>query len=426
MQVTRNDISPTHVKLSVSADSKFLSTAKDYALKKLSQDVNVPGFREGSAPSNLVEKHIDQTRLQSSFLEEAINNLYMQLIRSEKLRPVTDPKVELKKFVPFTTLDFEVEVEVVGKIKLPDYKKMKKTKPKANITAKDINEVMQSLQIRLAKRNTVKRPAKNGDEVLIDFKGFNNKKEPVNGADGKAYPLLLGSKTFIPGFEENLLGLKSDQTKSFKIKFPADYNVKALASSEVTFEVVVNSVYELEKPELDDKFAAQAGPFKTIAELKSDIKKQLGLERQNAAERQFENELIQDIADKSEVEIPKILVDQQIMRGEQEEKQNLTYKGQTWQEHLAEEGVTEEEHRERNRATARESVKVGLALSEIASKENIEITPEELEIRIQLLKGQYKDPAMQTELDKPENREDIASRLMTEKTISKLVDYAVK
>lgn len=194
----------------------------------------------------------------------------------------------------------------------------------------------------------------------------------------------------------------------------------------MTFKVEVKKVQELKEPKADDEFASKAGPFKTLAELKADIKKQLSAERQGQADNEYTNELIQKIVKKAELEVPKALVEDELLRMEEQEKQNLVYRGQTWQEHLAEEGLTEEQHRERQRPDAAERVKAGLVLSEIADKEGLEVTPEELEIRLQLLKGQYQDPQMQAELDKPANRRDIESRLLTEKTLAKLTEYASK
>jgi trigger factor len=208
------------------------------------------------------------------------------------------------------------------------------------------------------------------------------------------------------------------------VTFPKDYGVAALQNKKVTFAVRIHKVQEMVLPKTDDTFAAQAGPFKTLADLKKDIKQQLVLERSQEGNRAFENEVLVAVAEKSDVEIPKALVDDQIERSERDERQNLTYRGQTWQEHLEEEGITEEEHRERNRATAEQSVKMGLILSEIATLEGIEVTPEELEVRIQLLKGQYQDLKMREELDKPEAAQDIINRLMTEKTLAQLVNYA--
>ncbi|HXY18161.1 MAG TPA: trigger factor [Candidatus Nitrosopolaris sp.] len=426
MQITRTDNSSTNVSLSVSAAGAELEPIKRHVLGRFAGQVKVPGFRAGHAPASVVEKHIDQRALLDEFLNHALNELYRRAVDHQKLRPVGQPKIEVKKFVPFTDLEFSAETDVIGPIILPDYKKIKLAKPKVEISAQDVNEVLKSLRERMAERKPVERPAKNGDEILIDFSGKDSDGQPVAGADGKDYPLILGSNSFIPGFEDNLIGVKAGETKQFTVKFPKNYGVAALQNKDVTFEVDAKKVSELAQPKLDDALAAKAGPFKTLAELKADIKKQLKIERQNQADRDYENQLVQTIADKTTVDIPESLLTEQVLAMEEEEKRNLTYRGQTWQEHLKEEGISEQQHRERNKPVAAGRVKAGLALSEIAEQEGLKVTPEELEIRLQLLKGQYQDPQMRAELDKPENRNDIANRLLTEKTLEKLTDYTTK
>ena len=185
-------------------------------------------------------------------------------------------------------------------------------------------------------------------------------------------------------------------------------------------------VQELAKPKLDDKFAATVGPFKTLTELKADIKKQLKVERQREDQQVYDNELLEKIAGKSTVIIPDSMIEEEITRLEEDEKRNMAYRGQTWQEHLKAEGVDDAGHRANKRPMAELRIKIGLLLGEIANREKVAVTPEELEVRIQLLKGQYTDAAMQDELDKPEGRRDIQARMMTEKTIDKLRGYATK
>jgi trigger factor len=425
MQVTKTHPTSTTVKLAVKADQNELNEVKQAVLAGLSNDVKVPGFRPGKAPANLVEKQIDPTALQSEFLEQAVNRLYVDAAQKENLRPIAQPKVEVTKFVPFTTLEFTAEVEAVGDIKLPNYKLIKVEAKKPQVTAKDVNEVIDNLRQRSATKQDVKRAAKSGDEVIIDFKGTDAKtKKPIDGTDGKEYPLTIGSKSFIPGFEEQLVGLKQGDKKAFDVTFPEDYGSKDLQGRAVTFEVTVLKVSQLNPAELNDKFAATVGPFKTLAELKSDIKKQLTAEKQREADRSFDNELLEKIAAKTEVAVPKTLVEEEIDRMEEEEKRNIVYRGQTWQEHLDAESLSAEAHREKQRAGAELRVKAGLVLGAIADKEQVNVTPEELEIRIQLLKGQYPDPSTQAELDKPEGRRDIHSRMMTEKTLDKLRAYS--
>jgi len=426
MTVKRTDKSPTEVTLAISADEAFLKRTKDHVLKELAPRVTVAGFRKGKVPMNLVEKNVDQTLLSTEFLDHAVNELYSKALAQENLRPIANPQIELKKFVPFTTVEFEATVEVIGPIKLGDYKKIKMAKPAAKVEAKEVDEVIQQLLTRAAEKKDVKRASKAGDQVVIDFKGIDAKtNEPISGGEGKAYPLILGSNSFIPGFEDNVIGMKAGDTKDFTITFPKEYGVAALQNRKVTFTVTVNQVQELVAPKLDDAFAATLGPVKTVKELKDDVRRQLEQEKQQQVDRDFENELVQKIADQATVAIPHVLIEEQITAAEDEERRNLTYRGQTWEEHLAEEGKTAEEHREDKRPIAEQRVKAGLVLSQIAEDEKIFVSPEELDIRMQILSAQYSgDPQMKAELAKEETRRDMTARMLTEKTIAKLTDYA--
>jgi trigger factor len=426
MHVKKSIQSDTLVTLAITADTAELEKIKTTVLKKLSRSVRITGFREGKAPLALVEKSVDQNALHTEFLDAALTEFYNVALKSEDVRPVTEPKLQISKFVPFTTLEFEVEVTTFGKVTLPDYKKIKKTMTAKTVEKADIEEVLTTLRTRAATKEDVTRPAALTDQVWIDFKGVDDKGKAISGAEGKDYPIVLGSKTFIPGFEENVVGLSAGEEKQFDVVFPKDYGTASLQNKKVTFTVTVNKVQVVVLPELNDAFAATVGPFKTVLELRTDIERELTAERVREARRLFENELVSEITKKSTVAVPDVLVEEQIDRAEQEEKQNLMYRGQTWEEHLKEEGVNEEEHREQKRAASLERVKAGLVLAEIADKEKIEILPEELEIRMQMLKGQYTDKAMQDELEKPDSRREIAARMLTEKTLDLLVESATK
>ena len=425
MQIKRETLNPTTVKITLDADQSLLDDVKQRVLGRLAKNMKLPGFRPGKAPLALVERNADNQALQADFLDEAINRLYSEAIEQEKLRPVGQPKVGIQKFVPFTTLGVTFELEVVGEVKLPDYKKIKLAKKPVVVTDADVADVIKSLRQRAAERTAVERSAKNGDEVTIDFTGVDAKtKEPISGADGKGYPLVLGSDSFIPGFESSVVGMKAGEQKEFTLTFPSDYGVGALQNRKVTFTVTAQKVQELSEPKADDAFAAKVGPFKTLAGLKEDIRKQLQTEKQAEADRAYENELLEKVADKTTVAIPGALIDDEVRHAEQQIRQNLLYRGQTWNEYLKEQGQTEEEYRKSLRMPAERRVKAGLALSEIAEREGITVTPEEFQIRMQLLKGQYQDKQMQAELEKPESARQVLSGMLTEKTVAKLVSYA--
>ncbi|MDQ3159265.1 MAG: trigger factor [bacterium] len=426
MKVTSKTITPTKVKLSVTADEASLSPIKAKVLKKLGAKVKVPGFRDGTAPPNMVEKHIDEQLLQSEFVDEALNHMYLKAASEQKLRPVSQPEVTLKKFVPFTTLEFEAEVEIMGEIKLPDYKKMSKKPKIVKIDPKDVDAVIDDLKKRMAEKKDVDRASKNGDQVWIDFKGEDMKGEAIKGADGKDYPLALGSKTFIPGFEDNLVGSKKDDEKEFTLTFPKEYGVKALANKKVKFAVKVTKVQEVIEPKLDDEMAAKLGPFKTVAELKENIKKELTHEKQGHADRELESEIVNAIADKTKMELPESFVKEQAEFILNDFKQNLTYRGQTYEQYLKDEQTTEEDHKKSLRPQAEKRVRTGLVMAEISNQEKIKIDDDEIEMRINLLKGKYQDPQMQGQLDTPQARREIASQVMSEKTLDRLKQLIVK
>src|SRR5438105_3900416 len=196
MRVIREDKSPTRIVLKVTAEASDLEPIRNHVLTHF-KDVKVPGFRAGKAPANLIEQHVSQQVFLDEFMEHALNDLYRRAVDQEQVRPLSTPKVQLKKFVPYTKMEFEAETEILGPVKLPNYKAIRVARKKPEVTAKDVEDVVKSLQVRMAERVDVDRPAKDGDELTIDFTGSDQDDKPVSGADGKDYPLVLGSKAFI-------------------------------------------------------------------------------------------------------------------------------------------------------------------------------------------------------------------------------------
>ena len=427
MQITELNTKDGVASFNVAADESELLSLKQITLTKLQPMVKTAGFRSGKVPTSLVEKNVDQQTLQSEFLEDSIGQIYSKAVALKNLRPVANPKISILKFVPFTTLEIGVEVEVIGDIKLPDYKKIKKEYPKVTVSVGDENDVLSNLKKRMSEKKDVDRAAKIGDQVWIDFKGADPKtNEPVKGADGENYPLILGSKTFIPGFEDNLVDLKAKQNKEFTLTFPKDYGFKALAGSKVKFSVNLTKVQEVIEPKLDDAFAAKAGPFKSLDKLKEDIKTQLTAEKTNQARQEFESQLVKEISDKTKVVIPEVLTKNQVDRMIQEVKQNLSYRGKTYEEMLEAEGISDDEYQKELSPRAEEYVKASIVLAEIAQTESIQVSTEELNERIEGLKKQYTDGKMRLELEKPAAQRDIKARMLSEKTLATLTEYATK
>ena len=413
----------THVTFLISASAAELAHAKEHAYAKFRPQVKVDGFRPGKAPDRIVEREIGGGTIQSEVLEHAVGHTYSDAVVQEKLAVIAPPDVQVKKFVPYTTLEYEATVEVVPPIKLPDYKKIKKAVKPVKVTPAQVDEMIEDLRRRVAKRVPAVRAAELGDEVKFDFDG---KKDgaAVAGAAGKNQTLKLGSNTFIPGFEAELVGLKVGDTKTFTITFPKDYHEQSLSGQPVAFTVTVHEVTALELPKVDDAFAAEVGPFKTVAELRADVTDQLKAEAEAAGKREYENELLDDIIKKSHLSVPDRLVSQQIERMKGEISQRLASSGLTMEQYLQAQSQTQEQLEAEIRPEAEKRVKLAMILSEIAKIEEMQVGADEINNEIDQLRVQYTDPVMQKELEGERIREDIYNHLMATKVISKLIDYA--
>lgn len=426
MNVKRTNISETELTLTILLDSKELEQVKKQAVAKLGAKMKVSGFRPGKVPAAVVEKQLDDNQLQVEVLQEAIELHYREAATKEDIRPLASPEINVKTFVPFTELNFEAKVEIMPEVKLGDYTKIKKTAPKVTVSEKEVTEVVDNLRTRVAKKEPVDRAAKNGDEVMLDFEGLDAKEKPVAGASGANYSLELGSKTFIPGFEEGLVGLKKGDKKDLKLSFPKDYHAKNLAGTKITFKVTVNSVNAVVLPKADDSFAATVGPFKTLADLKKDIKAQLTEQKTTEATSKIKDEIVEELVKKSKLALPKILISDQIESLAQDMRQNLTYRGITLPEYIEQEKFKDEDDWKEKvlKPQAERRVSVGMVLAEVADKEKLTVSEAELKERVALYQSQYQQQA--GDFNTPEMQREVLSRMLTEKTVDFLYASATK
>ncbi len=428
MKHTVKNSSPTKVIVTVTLDSGDLSPIHKQTLVRLARGVKAAGFRPGKVPLHVAEKQLDPNHVNNEVLEEAVNHSALDIFNKENLTALDRPKVEVSKYVPGQELEYTAEVEILPAVKLGDYKKLKASKEKAVVTNKDINEVIERLRTSMAAKQDVERPAKNGDEITMDFEGKDKDGNAVAGATGKDYSLVLGSKTFIPGFEEGLVGKKAGESFDLPLTFPKDYHHKPLAGAKVTFSVVLTTVKEVVAPTLDDAFASKAGPFKTLADLQADVKRELTDQKEREAIDKLKDELIGQLVKASTVPTPEVLVEDQMAAIERDFMQNLLYRGMTVEQYLQQQGLTTDEWRAKElRPQAVRRVEVGLALAELSKAEAIQVSSDELEKRLAEMMSRYGNNAEMTkQLDTPEARRDLANRVMTEKTVDRLVDLSSK
>jgi trigger factor len=424
MKTTVKNLSDTKVELTISLGTKELKDAEQVAVTKLAKSVKVPGFRKGNVPASVAAKHVDPAALAEQTLEDALSKAVAEAFLAENLQALDRPAVEVKKFVPGTELEFTAETEILPKVTLGDYKKLKAKKEVAKAEAKDVNEVIERMRAGMAEKKEVKREAKDGDETTIDFVG---KKDGVafDGGTGKDYSLVLGSNTFIPGFEEGIVGKKAGETFDIELTFPKDYHSADLKGQKVVFTTTLQAVKEQILPELTDEFAAKAGPFTSVKEMKDDIKRELQAQKDREATEKLKDELVKELVSISKVPTPEILIKDQAESIERDMTQNLMYQGLTLEQYLENKGFeSKEKWLETEVKEAAESrVKAGLVLAELSKVEKIEATNKELDEHVELYKKQYaNNPQMVAQFDQPEARRDIANRLLTEKTVDRLIE----
>lgn len=422
MKTKVKNISDVKVELTISLGVEELKAAEQVALTKLAKEVKIEGFRKGKAPLEMVAAQVDQNVLGQEVIENALSKAVAEAFLKEKIQAINRPEVDVKKFIPGTELEFTATSEIMPKVELGDYKNLKVKKEKVSVSQKEVNETIDQILKNFAEKKEVKRAAKEGDEVVIDFLG---KKDGVAFDGGKAekFPLELGSKSFIPGFEEGLIGKKAGDELSLDLKFPKDYHAKDLAGAKVVFEVKIHEVRENVLPEINEEFLSKLGEFKTKEDFEKQIKEDLKTQKQAEADDKFKDELVKKLAEVSKVPVPEILLEDQKQSIEMDMQQNLMYSGLSLEDYLKRMGKTHEEWLENDvKAVAESRVKSGLALAELSKVEKIQSSVDELDARIAQLKEQYgNSKEVVKQLSSDDVRRNLANQILTEKTIDLLV-----
>ena len=427
MKTSVKYLSDTKVAVNVTLGVSELKDAELAALNELGKDIKVPGFRKGKVPVSVVSKNVNPNILAQKTLESALSKAVADAFISEKLQALDRPEVEVKKFVPGSELEFTAESEVMPKIKIGDYKNLKSTAKKVSVTKKDIAEITDRLKKGFASKKTVQRPAKLTDEVNIDFEG---KKDGIafDGGKGEKYDLVLGSNSFIPGFEDGIIGKKTGETFDLNLTFPEDYHADNLKGAEVVFTTTINEIKEVVEPELNDELAAKAGPFKTVEELEDDIKREITKQKETEATEKLKDDLVAELVEKSTVPVPDVLLKDQMKLIEQDTNRNLMYRGMSIDDYIKSLKYKDKNDWLENevRPIAEKRVKAGLLLAELSKVEKIEATENELLEKINQLGKQYPSEDMRKHLKTPEVQRDVANRILTEKTVDRLVSLNSK
>lgn len=360
------------------------------AVAKIAGQVNIPGFRKGKAPRNIIEMHYGKEAVKQEAFELVANQCYTEALEQEKLIPVSDPKVEDSVFEENKDMELTIKVTLKPEVKLGDYKELHVEKEAVEVTDEAVEEQVQGLRSRHAKMVEAEEGAviEKGDFAIIDFAGTVDG-EPFSGGEGKGYPLEVGSNSFIPGFEDQLVGLKKGDSTDVDVTFQEEYFVKELAGKQAIFKVNVQDVKRKELPELTDEYVAANSDCKTVEELRASYKERMQKAAENNAQIAYEKALIDLAVANAEFEVPEIMIEDRVTQMIDEMRMSLEARKLTLEQYMQYSGIDMKQLRERQHDAAVENVKTDLVLDAIAKAENIQVSMEDVDSELSAIASQH-------------------------------------
>lgn len=413
------------IKLEIEAAKDELLKFTSLVSEELSKNLKIDGFRPGKAPLFMVQKEVGEDNFWAEVIDKVVPEAYLTALVKEGITPIGAPAIKVTQFVPGEKLVFEAEVPVLPEIKNLVYKDLKIKEEKSVVTKKDIEEATSVLLERSKTETEVDRAAKNGDKVEIDFTGT-LKGLPFDGNESKNHPIILGSKTFVPGFEEKIEGKKPGEEFEINITFPKDYHAKNLAGQEVQFKVKLNKVIELTTPKATDEWAKEVG-FENLKSLEEEIKKQLTVDKEIEAKRKTEEEIINKIIEKNKFEAPDLLVEEEVHRMIHEAEHNLSHSGLTIDKFLEMTNKTLGDLEKEMKPEAEKRVKIGVVLGEVARLEKLTADEKEVDAEIEKIieasSGEKED--VRAFYETPERKKEIGNQMVVREVLNKLWKYNV-
>lgn len=429
MKVTVENGENQQVTLMIEVEAAEVNKAVEQACKRLANRVSIPGFRKGKAPRMIVERHVGKDAVLQEAFDIVAPKALSKAFDEQKIDPVTRPSVDIETLEEGKDLVFKATVTPRPEVKLGDYKGLNVPKNEVNITDEDVEKQLKTFQDRQGKLVDAPEGAevKDGDFTTLDFKGFVDG-EAFDGGEGKDYPLQIGSNSFIPGFEDQLVGAKIGEERDVNVKFPEEYHAKELAGKDATFKCTIRSIKTKELPAIDDELAKKVSKFETLDELKADIRKNLEENAERTAENDQKSAAIEMAANNITVDIPAVMIDNRVTAMIQEMAMRLEQQGMKLEQYLQYAGTDIAKLREQYRETAEKNVKTDLMLEEVAKAEDIKVEAKDLDEEVAAMAAAYgATPQQVQKIIKEQGRiGDLAASVLRKKTAQFIIDNIAK
>ena len=418
-----NTENKNEVKLSFVVEAEKFEEAMKKVYTKTAKYFNIPGFRKGKAPMQLVERQYGSEIFYEDAFNELVPEVYDAAIKENNVEAVSKPNLDITQMEKGKDLIFTATVQTKPEVKLGKYKGIEIKKIEYNVSEEDINHEIGHMQEKNSRLVSVDdRPVENGDITVIDFEGSVDR-VPFEGGKAEGHELEIGSNTFIPGFEDQIIGMKVDEEKDIKVKFPDEYFSKDLAGKDAIFKIKLHEIKKKELPKLDDEFAKDVSEFDTLEELKNSIKEKIDVENKNKEKYETEEEAIKTVCENTEIDIPSGMIEVEIDNMVKDIEGRLSYQGLKLEQYLQMVGKTEEDMRKEFEDQAKKSVKSRLVLAAVVKAEKLEASEEEVGEKIKEMAKQYNRPEDEL-LANEQLRSYIAESMKTEKAIEFIVKNA--
>ncbi len=411
------------LKLTFTVEAEKFDEGMKTVYKKTAKYFSIPGFRKGKAPMSIIERTYGSSIFYEDTFNEIVPEIYEKELKENNIEAVSRPEIEITQMEKGKDLIFTAVVQTKPEVKLGKYKGVEVEKIDTSVVAADVKKELDRMAEKNARMVSVdNRAVKNKDIAVIDFEGFVNG-VPFEGGKAENHELEIGSKTFIPGFEDQVIGMKIDEEKDINVKFPEEYFSKELAGKDATFKVKLHEIKVKELPAIDDEFAKDVSEFDTLKDLKASIKEKLVEDKKNQAKYQLEDAVIKEVAKNTEIDIPSGMIETELDNILKDIDGRLAYQGLNLAQYLKLINKSEDDMRKEYEAQASESVKTRLVLEAIVKAEKIEATDAEIEEKIKEMAKNY--GKKEEELLENENlKEYLKNNITTEKAIQFIVDNA--
>jgi len=424
MEVKINSLPKSKIEIIVSLNKKDILPFKEMALKDFNKDLKINGYRPGKAPLSIAENHLPSLKVYEKAASLAIEKFYPQIIKEKKIQAIGYPSINITKIVPDQEVEFKAEISVIPKLDLPDYKKiakdMQNEKKSIFIDKKEIEQALKWLQDSRSVLEKVERPAKEGDVVTIDYQ-IKEKENLIKNGEDKNYTFILGKGNFIPGFEKNLIGMKSGENKIFNVTVPDSWAQKDLQGKQLSVEISLKEIKEKKLPPLDDKFAQALGKFKNLEELKENISKGLKMEKEAKEKERWHLAILDKIKANTKADIPEILIKSEVEKMLEELKVQLEKIQLTFEKYLEQIKKTEEQLREDLQELAEKRVFSALILREIALLEKVEVSEDEIKEKTSKILQQIPDPEAKEKIN-PEDLKEFALGIIRNEKVFQILE----